>query len=151
MTNDKSRAGEHHQTKHRGDELMFSRIYHFFRGPNPLHPAVLAGRLSPVTFRRFGPQDLPQCLELYALNETGRFPPGVAAHYEESLMKANTYFLVAESDGRIIASGGLSYFGREDVAVLSFGLVHPGQQGKGIGTALLLARLALLKPNQPVY
>jgi predicted N-acetyltransferase YhbS len=30
-------------------------------------------------------------------------------------------------------------------------LVHPRQQGKGIGTALFLARLALLAPNESNY
>jgi len=64
-----------------------------------------------------------------------------------SLLAGDTYYLVAEIDGQIVASGGLSYVGREDHAVLSYGLVHPSRQGKGIGTALVLARLALLRPN----
>jgi len=130
---------------------MFSRIYHFLQGPNPLHPSVWKGRLSPMTFRRFSQQDLPKCLELYALNEPGRFPRGVIQTYEESLKGGNSYFLVGEFDGRIVASGGLAYTMREDIAVLCFGLVHPSEQGKGIGTALLLARLSLLKPNRHDY
>jgi ribosomal protein S18 acetylase RimI-like enzyme len=130
---------------------MFSRIYHFLKGPNPLHPSVWRGHLAPVTFRRFTSQDLPRCLELYALNEPGRFPKGVAEQYEASLVQGSSYYLVAEHDRRVIASGGLSYHARPDIAVLCFGLVHPSQQGKGIGTALLLARLALLNPNRPRY
>lgn len=56
---------------------VFERVAHFFKGPNPLHPAVWEGRLAPLTFRRFKIEDLPQCLELYRLNEPGRFPEGV--------------------------------------------------------------------------
>ena len=130
---------------------MFSRIYHFLKGPNPLHPSVWSERLPPIAFRQFAPQDLPQCLELYALNEPGRFPKGVAQRYEDSLKRGSSYFLVAECNGQIVASGGLSYRMREDFAVLCFGLVHPSQQGKGIGTALLLARLSLLMPDRWDY
>jgi N-acetylglutamate synthase-like GNAT family acetyltransferase len=71
--------------------------------------------------------------------------------YAESLREQSSYFLVAESEGQIIASGGLSYWMRKDIAVLSFGLVRPSHQGKGIGTALLLARLALLNPKCFAY
>jgi N-acetylglutamate synthase-like GNAT family acetyltransferase len=130
---------------------MFSRIYHFLKGPNPLHPSVWAGRLPSLTFRRFSPQDLPRCLELYALNEPGRFPKGVLPQYESSLTRGSSYHLVTEEDGQVIASGGLSYYNRQDVVVLCFGLVHPNHQSRGIGTALLLARLALLKANGLSY
>src|ERR1041385_5502612 len=130
---------------------MFSRIYHFLKGPNPLNPSVWTGRLSPLTFRRFVSKDLPQCRELYALNEPGRFPRGVAQQYEKSLIADSAYYLVAERDSHIVTSGGISYFRREDMAVLFFGLVHPRYHGQGIGTALLLACLALLKPNRARY
>ena len=93
-----------------------------------------AGRLSPITFRRFASADLQQCLDLYALNEPGRFPKGIDRQYEESLAEGSSYFLVAESEGKIIASGGISYFVREDIAVLCFGLVHPKRQGSWHGT-----------------
>jgi len=130
---------------------MFSRLYHFFKGPNPLHPAVWSGRLTPVVFRRLRRQDVPGCLELYAQNEPGRFPEGVVKQYEESLTQLSSYFLVAEMDGQIVASGGLSYYARRNIAVFCFGLVHPRQQGKGLGTALFLARLALLTSHEFYY
>jgi N-acetylglutamate synthase-like GNAT family acetyltransferase len=130
---------------------MFSRISHFLKGPNPLHPSVWTDRLSPLTFRRFAPQDLPQCLKLYALNEPERFPEGMVRQYEKSLITSSSYFLVAENDTHIMASGGMSYFVRENTVVLCYGLVHPSHQGRGIGTALLLARLALLNPERSSY
>jgi len=126
---------------------MFARIYHFLRGPNPLHPNVWTGRLAPITFRRLVPEDIPQCLELYVRNEKERFPQGVIGEYEKCLTEESCYFLVAEREGRIIASGGVSYSIRRDIAVFSFGLIHPDHQSKGIGTALVLARLALLNPD----
>lgn len=130
---------------------MLSRIYHFLKGPNPLHPAVLSGRLRPLEFRRYRPEDRLQCLDLYTLNEPGRFPAGFIEQYESSLLHTTSYYLVSEDGGRLVCSGGLSYYLRRDIVVLCFGLVHPSQQGRGLGTALLLARLALLKPNRRGY
>lgn len=130
---------------------MFSSLLRLIKGPRPLDDSLWKDRVSPVTFRRFRAEDLSQCLKLYALNEPGRFPAGVRQSYERSLLEQSSYFLVAESAGRIVATGGLSYFVRSDVAVLCFGLVNPAHHGNGIGTAMLLARLSLLKTTHPVY
>jgi predicted N-acetyltransferase YhbS len=126
---------------------LLSRVFHFIRGPNPVHPSVWEGRLSPMVFRRFDETDLNHCVELYSLNEKGRFPQGVIEQYRKSLAEQESYYLVSEMEGRIVASGGVSYWMRENMVVLCFGLVEPQHQGRGIGTALLLARLALLKPK----
>ena len=130
---------------------VLSRIYHFLKGPNPLHPAVWKGRLPQIPFRRFKTADAPSCIELYALNEEGRFPQDYIERYRQSLEAQRSYYLVGELDGRIVASGAVSYWMREDVVVLAFGLVHPEYQRRGIGTALLLARLALLNPDRHSY
>jgi N-acetylglutamate synthase-like GNAT family acetyltransferase len=130
---------------------LLYRFRHYIHGPNPLHPAVWEGRLSPLTFRRFQISDLPECLEIYKLNEPGRFPEGVLDQYERRLREQSSYFLVAERNGHIIAAGGIAYSQKPHWVMLSFGLVRPDEQGKGVGTALLLARLALLKNNEPVY
>lgn len=131
--------------------MLFNRLYHFIKGPNPLHPSVWDKLSSPCTFRKFEKKDFPQCLELFSLNEPGRFPKGVAEQYEKSLAGGNSYYLVTEADGRIVASGGISYYMKPDYAVLCFGLVHPRYYARGLGTALLLARLALLKPVRKPY
>src|ERR1043165_8804325 len=131
---------------------MFAKIYHYLRGPNPLHPDLLEGRLSPLRFRRFAKEDLAQCLELYSLNEPGRFPTGLIEPYEKSLLNGDSYYLVAQNEQeRAVAVGGISYWRRRDAAVLCYGLVHPSHQGRGVGTASLLGRLSLLDPRRPEY
>ena len=109
------------------------------------------GHLKPVAFRRFVLSDLPGCLQLYQLNEPGRFPTGVIEQYRPSLAEGRSYYLVSEQGGKIVASGGISYFMDHSFAVLCFGLVHPEHQGRGLGTALVLARLSLLDPKRPFY
>lgn len=128
----------------------FSRFYHNLKGAHPLHPDVLRTRLKSLTFRRYEPADLDQCLALYTANELGRFPEGVQDQYRTSLTRQSSYFLVLEQEGRIIGTGGIALFGRPDVAVLCFGLVDPKHHGEGIGTALVLTRLALL-PGKFTY
>jgi N-acetylglutamate synthase-like GNAT family acetyltransferase len=130
---------------------LLERLKHFAKGPNPLHPRNWEGRLSAVTFRRFQIGDLPRCLELYKQNEPGRFPEGVISQYEKALREQSSYFLVAEREGRVVATGGMAYVQQPHIAVFCFGLVSPGNQGTGIGTALLLVRFALLKKDRPLY
>lgn len=130
---------------------FLERVKHFAKGPNPLHPGNWEGRLSPLEFRRLQTSDIPECLEIYKLNEPGRFPEDTIGQYEKSLRTQSSYFLVAEKKGRIIASGGMAYFQNPYLAILCFGLVRPSDHGTGIGTALLLARLALLKEDELVH
>jgi N-acetylglutamate synthase-like GNAT family acetyltransferase len=130
---------------------MWARIYHFLKGPNPLNPSLWQGRLEHMVFRRLEMRDIPQCLELYKANEPNRFPKGGIEKYEISLRDPDAYFLVLQRESRIIASGGLQYWGRPNMGVLYFGLVQPDYHRKGIGTALLLARLALFSPKQSAY
>jgi len=104
-----------------------------------------------MAFRRFTMADLPQCLEIYKLNEPGRFPEDFIEKYETALRNPFSYTLVADCDGQIIASGGLCYQKKESISVMSYGLVRPGYHNQGIGTALALARLSLLNSNRPVH
>jgi len=125
------------------------------RGPNPLHPTVWKGRIPPITFRRYRESDLDGCVNLYNLNAWGRFPK-LEPSYSTILASGRAYTIVAEKNGGLIAAGSVNYqrapgFLNRKAAVLSFGLVHPDHHNEGIGTALVLARLALLKPSEDYY
>jgi hypothetical protein len=78
---------------------LLSRIFHYIRGPNPVHPSVWEGRLSPIVFRRFEDADLNQCVQLYSLNEEGRFPRGVGEKYRNSLIEQESYYLAVKRKG----------------------------------------------------
>jgi GNAT superfamily N-acetyltransferase len=57
-----------------------------------------------------------------------------------------------EAEDRVIATGGIHYMDYYyHSAFLCYGLVHPQHQGVGIGTALLLTRLALLNDQRHWY
>lgn len=94
--------------------------------------------------------DVATCLRLYRLNEPGRFPPNFIGEYERTLRAKGTAFLVARVNGELVGSAGLMMAG--DVLKrgigLVFGLVHPAWQHRGVGSSLLLARLAALPEPQ---
>jgi GNAT superfamily N-acetyltransferase len=105
-------------------------------------------RMKPIRIRFYTPDDFQACRKLYTLNEPGRFPAGVLPEFEESLQSGRVLFLLAEKDGIVCGCGGIDISSeRNSQATLSYGLVHPQWHGQGIGTTLLLARLALLPRN----
>lgn len=119
---------------------------------SPLKRSVWEGKLAPMTFRPFARADIEPCLELYELNEPGRFPPGGLPEYLSHLAQRRAYTICLDGPDGLVACGGLAYHeGRRHSGLLCYGLVHPAHHGTGIGTALLLARLALLDPNRHWY
>jgi GNAT superfamily N-acetyltransferase len=96
--------------------------------------------------RRIAPSDFATCEEIYRSNEGVYFPSGFYEKFQVWLRKEDRLVLVAEMDGRVAGLGGISLLASEwgDVAVLEFGMVHPSCSRLGLGTALLLARVALL-------
>jgi GNAT superfamily N-acetyltransferase len=91
-----------------------------------------------MRFRPYSPADREQCLELYRLNEPGRFPEGVLEDYNR-VLKGTGYILVLEQGGRIIATGGLHHITGRNMTMFWCGLVHPDFQGRGVGTALFFS------------
>lgn len=87
-------------------------------------------------------EDTDTCLEIYRLNAPGRFPAEVEQEFGETLKRNDDSMLVIEHQGCVVACGGTSLTGT--CATLSYGLIHPEFQGRGIGRLLLLSRLARL-------
>jgi hypothetical protein len=88
---------------------------------------------------------------LYALNEPGRFPKGVAPLYEKSLLEGGSYYLVTESGARLSPLADFPITHEPIGLCCASVLVHPRQHGQGLGTMLLLSRLAFLKASISPY
>jgi [ribosomal protein S18]-alanine N-acetyltransferase len=62
-------------------------------------------------------------------------------------MAAEKTYFVFEEEGKILGCGGINYFIDKGEARLSWDMVHPEFQGKGIGKQLTLYRVELLKKD----
>ncbi|MBJ6119367.1 GNAT family N-acetyltransferase [Pontibacter sp. BT310] len=59
------------------------------------------------------------------------------------------YFVIEEA-GTIVGAGGINYFPAERLARLSWDIVHPDFQGKGIGTNLTQHRINHINKNPTI-
>lgn len=87
-------------------------------------------------------------LRLIELNTPQYFAPAEHAdlyHYLDNLV--DDYFVV-KSDDKIVACGGINYFPEQAKAHISWDIVHPLFQRKGIGKQLLQYRINIIK-NKP--
>lgn len=119
----------------------------------PFLPPSEATLPSGAQIREISPEDRESCLRIYRDNEAGRFPTGVGPDFEHFLARPDYLKLVCCVADKPVAVGGIGLTsGLSSLrAWLVFGMVTPALHGQGIGTALLLARLAALRlPSRPV-
>ncbi|MFP4090250.1 MAG: GNAT family N-acetyltransferase [Cyclobacteriaceae bacterium] len=63
-------------------------------------------------------------------------------HYLENELE---HYYVLLSGNEIVGAGGINFSGNPSIGKISWDLVHPEQQGKGLGRKLLSFRLEKLK------
>jgi GNAT superfamily N-acetyltransferase len=129
--------------------LTFIQIFRYRRARFRLNEA----RAHPtgITLRLYETKDREVCVAIYKGNEPGRFPHGFAGTFEDFLAGMDYLKIVLVDQDIPIAVGGIGLlpFLKSHMAILAFGLVSPAWQGRGLGTALLLSRIALLPEPAP--
>ena len=104
-----------------------------------------------LSVREFERGDKDACRRIYKINEARHFPSGHFDEFIETLEAPGVLNLVAESDGRVVGVAGVSIDSTDGrLCHLSFGMIHPDVQRRGIGSALLLARIASLPRPDPL-
>src|SRR3954471_513610 len=98
---------------------------------------------SVLRLRAYRELDFTGCMSVYASNR-GFTLPNDASLMERHLKDAFVHYLVIEGAEGIVACGGIDPRGDINRADLCFGMVHRAHHGCGIGTLLLLSRLALV-------
>jgi len=138
--------------------IYFSRIigrgiraakYLWWAGVSSSHRFRIRGNLQSLPtchIRLLTERDHETCKAIYQANETDHFPLGYDGLFSESLTNGKSLVLVIESEGQVVAFGGISAIQRKwlNLASLTFGMVHPDHHRRGFGTILLFARLSLL-------
>lgn len=129
---------------------FFSRIKGVLGLGGRFKPRWASKRIPASTVRAITAEDYDSCIKIYKENEARYFPAGYLKEFKKDLSSGAYLWLGVEEQGDLVAVGGI-HLDTEDTgaAALAFGMVRPDRQGKGYGSALLLARIAALPPPDP--
>lgn len=103
-----------------------------------------------LKIRPYKPSDKKDVIKLLKLNTPNFFAPSEEDDLIEFLDKEIEDYFVVEENHEIIAAGGINYFPEEKTARISWDMIKPDQQGKGIGKKLTEHRMNHLKKNNTV-
>lgn len=100
--------------------------------------------------RPYQPTDFNELINLVRLNTPEFFAESEETDFIDYLEnELEDYFVILENN-TIIGSGGINYFPKEKVARISWDMIHPDFQGKGVGRALTEHRLNVIKNRNDV-
>ena len=100
--------------------------------------------------RRYKTEDKNELIELIRLNTPQYFDPSEETDLSNYLdNELETYFVI-EADHQIVGCGGINYEANATIGIISWDIIHPNYQGKGIGKKLLLHRIKVLKDNHQI-
>jgi ribosomal-protein-alanine N-acetyltransferase len=106
--------------------------------------------LTKLNIRPYIANDKEALVQLLVLNTPEFFDVKEKKDFEHYLdYKVEDYF-VAEENGEILGAGGINHFPKERMARISWDLVKPTAQGKGVGRSLTKHRIELLLTNDKV-
>lgn len=101
--------------------------------------------------RLFKNTDISELVKLLRLNTPKYFSHAEEVDFIEYLRTDCQNYFVVENQGVLIACGGINYgFNNGRTARLSWDIVHPVHQGKGVGRELVLYRIEQIKSDENV-
>lgn len=105
----------------------------------------------PHMIRPYTPADKEQLLYLLRLNTPAYFAAAEERDFAEYLEKHLEAYFVVEKGGKLIGAGGINYFPEDGVARISWDVIHPNFQGKGVGRQLLQHRINLIRQMPGIH
>jgi len=101
--------------------------------------------------RNYNEKDKPDLIKLLKLNTPKFFAPSEEKEFIEYLNgHSDNYYVILECN-EIIGAGGFNYgFDNGTTARISWDLIHPEKQGRGIGTKLTKFRIDEIKKNSHI-
>lgn len=106
--------------------------------------------MNEIKIRPYKDTDKEKLLHLIRLNTPQYFDPTEENDFSTYLDdELETYFVV-EDEGEIIGCGGINYFPDEHTARISWDMIHPESQGRGVGKKLTLHRIEEIKKQKDI-
>ena len=101
--------------------------------------------------RRYTKKDKENLIQLLRLNTPEFFHPAEEKEFDHYLEHESQNYFVVEESASIVGAGGFNFgFDEGKTARISWDIIHPYFQGKGIGSELLLFRLDEIRKNKTV-
>lgn len=100
--------------------------------------------------RTYTPDDQPALLAILQHNISQYFAPSEEQDFIDYLDRHVEDYYVVEDNGHVIGAGGINYFPDEHTARLSWDLIHPDYQGRGIGGRLVRHRIDRIKERPAI-
>ena len=100
--------------------------------------------------RPYSIKDKDELLHILRLNMPRYFDVSEEDDFLQYLdQHAANYFVIEEND-KVIGSGGINYFDDDTIARISWDIIHPDFQGRGIGKKLAFYRIDEIKKKSTV-
>ena len=104
-----------------------------------------------VSFRVYETRDRDACIDVCR----GNVPKFIAeeevvlfSRFIDEQVPSSCRYVVGRVDGAVVACGGLARDGERQVATMCWGLVQRSWHGRGLGSALLVERMAWLSREE---
>lgn len=92
----------------------------------------------------------PDILGLFRMNTPEFFDVSEENNFADYLENQIEDYFVVEENNKIIGAGGINYFYHEKTARISWDIIHPDFQKKGVGSELTLFRLTKIRKNSRI-
>ncbi len=100
--------------------------------------------------RPYTPKDKSQLISLIRLNTPRYFDQAEEQGLKYYLDNETEDYFVEDEGGEIIGCGGINYQDDKKTAIISWDIIRPDYQGKGIGKKLLFYRIDKIKKNKTI-
>lgn len=97
--------------------------------------------------REYSESDKLSVIKLLQLNTPEYFDPSENVEFEDYLDNTREDYFVVLRKSKIVGAGGINYFPDENTARISWDMIHPEYQGKGVGKELIQYRIGLIKAS----
>lgn len=94
-----------------------------------------------MTIRPYQTNDRQTIIDLFLLNTPTYFSEDEEADLHRYLDKEIDEYFVVEVDGQVVGCGGINFPSDQSKGIISWDILHPDFQGKGIGSQLLQFRI----------
>lgn len=105
---------------------------------------------SSMTIRPYETTDQQAVLDIFRLNTPEFFDADEEQDLIEYLNNRLEDYFVVEHEGEVLGAGGVNYMEDAITARISWDMIHPRTQGKGIGSVLVKHRIKHIKSKSSI-